>query len=835
MIGARVPIVVVSLGADGAAAYVDGRAVARRGLRRRPVDRHHRRRRPVRRRLGVGRRGRPGRRRRAQVGGALRRAVRARADRRGRRDPARRVHGGGLAPRPARTAAARRAGRLRRARALARRCALVAAGCGGARLAPRRPPRAASRRRRHARARAALVRPARARGSSGASTAPRGDASSPGSCSRARACFWTHNDSGDAPRVFALGRDGRLRGEVAVTGAEHVDWEDIAIRGRTLYVGDIGDNLAQRPEIVVYRLRRARRRAPRASPPSGSRCATPTARTTPRRCSSTRAPARSRSSPRTSAARPASTPAAPERCGARRRCSSARAGDHGRRRLRRRPRDRRCAATTARSSGRAAAASRSPARCGASPASPATDLLAEGQGETLALTRDGRAFYTVPEGPNPPLRRYARPEARARIARGVVNAERAVVERLGVERGGRAVARVRVGEDDRRAHAAAPCRPAPAGRPRSPTCSRRGGGGSRRRQERRLRAERRHHVEAERVGVERVGRRRPPRTRRWTWPITVPRGRPSKPASPAARTRSWTSSGAVVMRSRDLALPDRAAAGPVDLDPVVVGVAEVDRLADDSGPTCPVSGTCSAAAWSSQRARSPRSGTQQREVVEPAVAVGGPRARLLGQHEQVLAAGAERDPAVVARVHAQPDRGLVVRQRAREVRDREVHGAHARIRRDRHVRGEGTARRRARARPPSPGSRPRPARAARRSARGTRRRAPSRCRTARCRRRGGARGRDRRPAHRLAGQQRARLQDLQHAQADERRRQRGGEEQHQVGVAEQQAVAQDVGVRHPRPRQRRARTPRRRRTREAAHERHGAGSSRGQSAPRSGS
>ena len=66
--------------------------------------------------------------------------------------------------------------------------------------------------------------------------------------------FWTHNDSGDSPRIFGLGRDGRLRSEVALAGAENVDWEDIAIRGRTLYVGDIGDNLAQRPEIVVYRL-----------------------------------------------------------------------------------------------------------------------------------------------------------------------------------------------------------------------------------------------------------------------------------------------------------------------------------------------------------------------------------------------------------------------------------------------------------------------------------------------------------------------------------------------------------------------------------------------------
>ena len=35
------------------------------------------------------------------------------------------------------------------------------------------------------------------------------------------------------------------------------------------------------------------------------------------------------------------------------------------------------------------------------------DLFDEGQGEALALTRNGGAFYTVPEGGQPPIRRYA--------------------------------------------------------------------------------------------------------------------------------------------------------------------------------------------------------------------------------------------------------------------------------------------------------------------------------------------------------------------------------------------------------------------------------------------
>lgn len=68
--------------------------------------------------------------------------------------------------------------------------------------------------------------------------------------------FWTHNDSGDAPRLFALDAQGRDRGTVQVKGAKHVDWEDLATfddRGRsTLVIADIGDNARRRPEGTLY-------------------------------------------------------------------------------------------------------------------------------------------------------------------------------------------------------------------------------------------------------------------------------------------------------------------------------------------------------------------------------------------------------------------------------------------------------------------------------------------------------------------------------------------------------------------------------------------------------
>lgn len=74
--------------------------------------------------------------------------------------------------------------------------------------------------------------------------------------SRARpGVFYTHDDSGD-PVLFALDADG-LIGEHRVTGADIVDWEDIASGpcpdgGDCLYIGDIGDNDSSRAWVTIY-------------------------------------------------------------------------------------------------------------------------------------------------------------------------------------------------------------------------------------------------------------------------------------------------------------------------------------------------------------------------------------------------------------------------------------------------------------------------------------------------------------------------------------------------------------------------------------------------------
>lgn len=70
--------------------------------------------------------------------------------------------------------------------------------------------------------------------------------------------IWVHNDSGDSARVFAINAAGETLATYDLPGVQTIDWEDIAIgpgpgQGDFLYVGDIGDNPAEREHILVYR------------------------------------------------------------------------------------------------------------------------------------------------------------------------------------------------------------------------------------------------------------------------------------------------------------------------------------------------------------------------------------------------------------------------------------------------------------------------------------------------------------------------------------------------------------------------------------------------------
>jgi hypothetical protein len=71
--------------------------------------------------------------------------------------------------------------------------------------------------------------------------------------------LWTHNDSGDAPQIHAVGTDGSLRATVRLRGVDNIDYEDIAafeLDGEPyLMVGDVGDNGGVRRELQLHVLR----------------------------------------------------------------------------------------------------------------------------------------------------------------------------------------------------------------------------------------------------------------------------------------------------------------------------------------------------------------------------------------------------------------------------------------------------------------------------------------------------------------------------------------------------------------------------------------------------
>jgi hypothetical protein len=78
--------------------------------------------------------------------------------------------------------------------------------------------------------------------------------------------LWTHNDGGSVAQVMAVDRQGSTVATVTLAGIDPYDPEALAPgtddRGRAaLYLGDIGDNLRERPDVSVFRFREPTRLA----------------------------------------------------------------------------------------------------------------------------------------------------------------------------------------------------------------------------------------------------------------------------------------------------------------------------------------------------------------------------------------------------------------------------------------------------------------------------------------------------------------------------------------------------------------------------------------------
>lgn len=76
--------------------------------------------------------------------------------------------------------------------------------------------------------------------------------------------FWTHNDSGDEPRIFPITRRGQIikpdwmenYSGIRISDAVNVDWETITTDDQgNLYIGDVGNNSNTRRDLKFYMIR----------------------------------------------------------------------------------------------------------------------------------------------------------------------------------------------------------------------------------------------------------------------------------------------------------------------------------------------------------------------------------------------------------------------------------------------------------------------------------------------------------------------------------------------------------------------------------------------------
>jgi len=70
--------------------------------------------------------------------------------------------------------------------------------------------------------------------------------------------FYTHNDSGNLPLLFAVREDGTVPAVFRLQGAKNEDWEDISLGpapsgdGSALYLGDVGSSRPEPARLTIY-------------------------------------------------------------------------------------------------------------------------------------------------------------------------------------------------------------------------------------------------------------------------------------------------------------------------------------------------------------------------------------------------------------------------------------------------------------------------------------------------------------------------------------------------------------------------------------------------------
>lgn len=66
--------------------------------------------------------------------------------------------------------------------------------------------------------------------------------------------LWTFNDSGGENKIFGVDFSGNIKKEIELTGADNIDWEEIAQDETHIYIGDFGNNNGARKNLKIYRI-----------------------------------------------------------------------------------------------------------------------------------------------------------------------------------------------------------------------------------------------------------------------------------------------------------------------------------------------------------------------------------------------------------------------------------------------------------------------------------------------------------------------------------------------------------------------------------------------------
>jgi len=62
-------------------------------------------------------------------------------------------------------------------------------------------------------------------------------------------------DSGNSPSVYETNKQGEILNTILISNATNVDWEELQLDSNgSLYIGDIGNNLSQRQDLVIYKI-----------------------------------------------------------------------------------------------------------------------------------------------------------------------------------------------------------------------------------------------------------------------------------------------------------------------------------------------------------------------------------------------------------------------------------------------------------------------------------------------------------------------------------------------------------------------------------------------------